>query len=268
MFGEVKVINSDEQVKTISKTLRDNGYYPYVTDEEEYNNIANDKDYFKKVLLKVMEEYFRVDISKIENNYRKLGVKLVYLAGNDDPKEFVNKIYEEYDNDVLIPIDEKTMNINDYMFLGFGYSNETPWHTARELPEREIEERLIKLFSGLNRNELDRTIAIIHVPPYGTTIDQAPKLTNDLKPVVEGGVVAMEHVGSTAVRRILENFGPLIGLHGHVHESYGIDFLNAKCCNKKIPVVNAGSEYQGGMLRFAYLMLEDLKLKDKIIARA
>ncbi len=190
----------------------------------------------------------------------------MFIPGNDDFNDFVNSIRDVSD-DTIIYFDEKLIEVNGLVFAGFGYSNPTPWHTERELSESEIKTRLLSLLGKLNRNELDKTIAVIHVPPYNTMIDQAPKLTNDLKPVIEGGVMVMEHAGSIAVREINEQFGPLMSLHGHIHESPGVDYLNASCCKKKIPIINAGSEYQSGILRFAYLMIENGKLKDKLLTR-
>ena len=53
----------------------------------------------------------------------------------------------------------------------------------------------------------------------------------------------MEHVGSKAVREVIEEYQPMIGLHGHIHESYAKDKIG------NTPVVNPGSEYGEGILR-------------------
>ncbi|HEX7077268.1 MAG TPA: metallophosphoesterase [Candidatus Eisenbacteria bacterium] len=49
-----------------------------------------------------------------------------------------------------------------------------------------------------------RVVCMFHGPPYGTACDQ-----------IAGGV----HVGSRETRRFLERVRPLLGLHGHIHES-------------------------------------------------
>lgn len=49
-----------------------------------------------------------------------------------------------------------------------------------------------------------RTVCMFHGPPFGTACDQ-----------IAGGI----HVGSRETRRFLERVRPLIGLHGHIHES-------------------------------------------------
>ncbi len=53
----------------------------------------------------------------------------------------------------------------------------------------------------------------------------------------------MEHVGSKSVRKFEEKYQPLMGLHGHIHESYASDKLG------RTIVVNPGSEYGSGILR-------------------
>ncbi len=61
---------------------------------------------------------------------------------------------------------------------------------------------------------LDRSIFLFHAPPYDTPLDRA---------VLDGKTyehVALDvHVGSTAIRRFIEQRQPLVTLHGHVHES-------------------------------------------------
>ena len=56
----------------------------------------------------------------------------------------------------------------------------------------------------------------LHAPPYDTQLDVAPKIDWDTL-TVQGQDTA--HVGSTAVREIIDQFQPLLSLHGHIHES-------------------------------------------------
>ena len=49
--------------------------------------------------------------------------------------------------------------------------------------------------------------------------------------------------GSTAVRRVIEEFQPVLTIHGHVHESPGHVRVGSTLC------VNAGSEAAVGILR-------------------
>ena len=49
-------------------------------------------------------------------------------------------------------------------------------------------------------------------------------------------------VGSTAVRDAIMRYQPLLGLHGHIHESRGVRKLG------RTTVANPGSEYGEGVL--------------------
>ena len=265
VFGEVKKFG-ENKLNEILRDARNSGYYPYIVNEDEYDELIKNPDKAKEVLIRLMIESFTDWMRKVEDRYRQSNVKLFYFPGNDDPYNFVEAI-KKLDNDVLIYGDERIIEVNKYPILGFGYSNITPWHTDRELPEEELKERLIKLFNQVDSSKLPRLLAAIHVPPYGTVIDLAPKLTPDLRPVTAGGEVVMDHAGSTAVREVLESYCPAAGLHGHIHESPGIDYLQCKQVKKSVPVINAGSEYMVGALKLAYLIFEDGKLKDKIFMR-
>ena len=94
---------------------------------------------------------------------------------------------------------------------------------------------------------IETAVFCIHVPPYNTFIDQAPVLEDDLSLSVRGGHTRMEPVGSTAVRKIIEKYQPLLGLHGHIHESPGFVRIGRTQC------LNPGSEYAEGILK-AYLV--------------
>ena len=50
------------------------------------------------------------------------------------------------------------------------------------------------------------------------------------------------HAGSTAVRKVIEEYTPLISLHGHIHESRNTVKLGPSIA------FNAGSEYSEGVL--------------------
>jgi Icc-related predicted phosphoesterase len=135
--------------------------------------------------------------------------------------------------------------------ISCGWSNRTPWHTPRELDEDDLEGRIEKLAAEVPRPE--RSVFNLHVPPARTAIDLAPALDGALKPRVRGGAVMMEPVGSEAVRRVLERHQPMLGLHGHIHESRGAVRLG------RTRAINPGSEYGDGVLRGALIDIDGRK---------
>lgn len=57
--------------------------------------------------------------------------------------------------------------------------------------------------------------------------------------------------GSTAVKKAIENNQPLLGLHGHIHESRGSSKIGRTLC------INPGSEYGEGILRGVLVTIKD-----------
>jgi len=92
----------------------------------------------------------------------------------------------------------------------------------------------------------------LHPPPYGTQLDEAPALDENLRVQAVLGQVQYTAVGSTAVREIEIQREPLVGLHGHIHEASGIRRLGKKRRNL---VLNPGSDYSTGALNGALVSL-------------
>ena len=61
----------------------------------------------------------------------------------------------------------------------------------------------------------------LHVPPHDSGLDTANEINPDLTLVFKSGQPNPIPVGSTAVRQIIEEYQPLLALHGHIHESRG-----------------------------------------------
>ncbi|GAB6945589.1 metallophosphoesterase [Vulcanisaeta sp. JCM 14467] len=264
VFGDVKAVG-DKDLDKVIKELRSRGYYPFIIDRTGYEELANNRDRVRETFVKLMINALEEDLGKVVNRYRETGVKLLVMPGNDDYPEVADYVKKQA-SDVLVPIDEDVVEFNGYYFLGFGYSTPTPWNTPREVSEEELRARVEKLIREVDQSRLNRLIMVIHDPPYNTLIDQAYQLTKDFKPVVRGGEVLRTHVGSKSVRALIEEYSPLMGLHGHIHEAPGVDYVRSNN-GVRVPVINAGSEYSEGVLRMAYLIIEDSKLKNYFLVR-
>ncbi len=98
----------------------------------------------------------------------------------------------------------------------------------------------------------DRSVFNLHAPPYGTGLDDAPEIDETLK---QSSRFARA-VGSTAVKDSIEKYGPLLGLHGHVHEAKGFTKIGRTLC------VNPGSTYERGTLLGVLIELGDSKVEN------
>jgi Icc-related predicted phosphoesterase len=81
-----------------------------------------------------------------------------------------------------------------------------------EAARATIAEDLAALFG--DNDDLDRAIFLCHVPPYRSLLDRA-----GLDGRYFDHAPLDVHIGSIAVRRLIEERAPLVTLHGHVHES-------------------------------------------------
>jgi Icc-related predicted phosphoesterase len=121
-----------------------------------------------------------------------------------------------------------------------GYSNRTPWDTPREIDEEDMLAYLERMFAEVTNPT--NLIAVIHPPPRDTDLDKAPEIDADFRIKLQAGSPKMISVGSSAVRTFIEQHQPLLGLHGHVHDSKGSQLIGRTLC------INPGSEYTEGTL--------------------
>ncbi len=263
LFGEVRTVQ-EAQLPEAEKKIRSNGGYFKIVSREEYAELESDKAKVKGAFLDEMKRTVDAFVSRAEERLRPLGARIYVIPGNDEYEEIAAYL-NSCRSDVVIPFDLRIIEFGgDTLLAGFGYSNPTPWHTPRELPEEEI---LAKLQELMAKADPSRTLLVSHVPPFGTAIDKAPKLGPNFQPELLAGEFQMVSVGSPSVRSVIERFEPLMGLHGHIHESYGIDYVRGKGNGRRIPIVNPGSDYSSGILRGAVLELNDGKLKHPMFTR-
>lgn len=252
LLGNVRRASNQDELKKMIIDIENSGFYHEIMSEDVYEEFRNNKvkldELFKTKILERIANWVREAEDFVER-YKKANIYM--MPGNDDIKEIDEVISKS--NHIINP-NEKVIEItSDHEMVASAYSNITPWRCPRDLTEEELESRLEKIMSKVrNFNNL---IFVSHVPPFNTKIDLAPKLTEDLKFEIKGGVIMMEHVGSSAVRKIIEKYQPLIGLHGHIHESRGFDKIG------RTIVFNPGSEYGEGIFHGVLVTIEKDRIK-------
>ena len=235
----------------LEKLIEDHGYYPYRAEpgELEARKAAGTLD---DLFLRLMRQRLEGWLTLADERLRPTGKRLFFMLGNDDPPplaELLNRApWGQNDEGKVIWLDD------DHEMMSWGFSNITPWHSYREQTEPELAISLDKLGSQLTHPE--QAIVNVHVPPFDTQLDDAPVLDENLQVQQVLGQVKMAPVGSTAVCDFLTARQPLLGLHGHIHESTGIRRLG------RTIAINPGSDYSTGTLNGALITLE----KDKVSA--
>ena len=169
--------------------------------------------------------------------YEKAGIYHLGFLGNDDLKIHdgaFDKVCRKYKH--VVDLSQRRFELNGFEFIGMNWVADYPFRLKDRCrrdasgyvfqeqfgsgllstPEgfRELEDwptyagKLPTLEDELaalpKPNDPGRSVYVIHMPPSGLGLD-----------VISSG----EKVGSPAVSRFIERTGPLLTLHGHIHES-------------------------------------------------
>jgi Icc-related predicted phosphoesterase len=258
IFGREEIANSPEEVDRVKKSISNVGFYPIVLEKDEAADLEADPikmgQRFEQEMILRVREWMEV----AEEKLKPQNIVLYFMAGNDDLYAIDDTI-AEYPY-VLNPDMKRLEMEGGYDIIGCSNANMTPWKCARDLEEDQLEKKLETLESLVKDPE--KTIAVLHVPPYGSGLDTCPELDNDLKIIAQGGQVVMMSAGSTAVKTFIEKVQPLLSLHGHIHESPGHVRIG------RTLAINAGSEYAEVIMKAAIINLEGNKVKGHLLISA
>ena len=240
LFGVQRTARSDEELATLERDIADVGYYSFLTTSEEAERLSGDEAGRDDLLGRLMGERVAAWLALATERLSEGNVPLYLIPGNDD--EFVIDQVLNEPGWAPVNADGKVLDMpGELQLLASGWSNHTPWQTPREESEDDLYARL----DALARQVRDprRAVFMIHVPPYDSGLDTAPILDENLRPTVSAGDVLRGPVGSTAVRRIIETYQPVLSVHGHIHEAGGERRIGETLC------INPGSEANAGILR-------------------
>lgn len=136
---------------------------------------------------------------------RKTGKPVVFLMGNDDG--LLGKGSEWTGEKGLLNVNQCRIEFGNYNIVGYQYTAPFVGGTF-EKPENDQVDDFRELEKLIDKN----TILITHGPAWG------------ILDAVDG-----EHVGSMALRELIDRKEPRLHLFGHVHSNFGIknDAVNA-----------------------------------------
>ncbi len=248
VLGETRRARSAEELAKLQRVLRFNGLYPYVCDDDEYRRLEEDGSYRMTVFRRQMQDELVRWLELAEEHLgRRPGVECYVMAGNDDDWS-MDGILNGFARIVNPEVDVLDVGGGALEMMSLGWTNRTPWNTAREFDEDDLELKIKELTSRVSGT---RPILFnLHCPPYNSGLDRAPRLTEDLKPVQSGGEIEVVPVGAKAVRTAIEEVQPLLSLHGHIHESRGATRIGDTLC------LNPGSRYSEGVLDGALITID------------
>jgi len=239
LLGQRHVARTEKELVDLERAIADVGYYAVRVTEAERQAMEADpglvRRAFDEQITRRVREWMSLAAERLEGS----GVPVYLMPGNDDDFE-IDPILAE--STYCRNVNEQVVDLTPWhQLVSIGWSSPTPWSTPRELPEEEFLDRLSDLLK--DARDPRQTVIMAHVPPYDSGLDTAPLLSPSLRPTMSAGDVLRGPVGSTGVRKAIETFQPVLGVHGHIHESGGERRIGDTLC------VNAGSEANHGVLR-------------------
>jgi Icc-related predicted phosphoesterase len=239
-FGREVKLRSEEEIADWEQKLANGGVYSCRIDKKELEELKKDPDKVSAIMRREvvarMNKWLDLLCEKVDTQK----IVSICMPGNDDPLELDEAIKNHAGKGVIYPTD-KVLDLEGHELISLEYVTPTPWDTPRETDEEGMAKLLAEKASWLKNPR--NSIWNIHCPPKGTDIDLAPELDSNLKVKAGAEGVKMIHVGSQAVYDAIAKHQPLLGLHGHIHESSGFSFVGQTVC------INPGSEYGEGLLR-------------------
>ncbi|MDP9224456.1 MAG: metallophosphoesterase [Actinomycetota bacterium] len=240
---------AQDQLEDVQSKVRSQGFYPLVITNDELEELKSDDSNIARVFKETMASEFKRWLDLADERLGDTDIKLFVMLGNDDEPGLRDVITT---SKVAIDPEDVAVDIGEgFQMVSCGWANPTPWKSPREMPDERLEAHLESLISEVE--DPQQMILNLHVPPSNTAIDQAPRLDDNLKPVVDGGSLVMISAGSRAVRNVIERYQPPLALHGHIHESRGAVKIGRTVC------INPGSEYAEGVLHGALVVLDRKK---------
>jgi uncharacterized protein len=244
--GDVEAREGGE-LEELERQIKNNGLYPVRMTDEETAALQADPArlaaLFKEVMVRTLREWMQLAKERLGDS----GLRVIVTPGNDDEFEVDDVLVE---SPFIEAAEGRITRIDaEHEMLSLGWSNETPWDTPRECSEEVLGGKIEALAEQIE--DMERAIFNIHVPPFGTGLDDAPEL-QDATTRKRGGTIIP--VGSTAVRDAILKYQPMLSLHGHIHESRGIQKLG------RTVSINPGSTYSDWTLQGVIVDLEDNKV--------
>ena len=187
-----------------------------------------------------IDSFLSVELGRLREEMGTDYPRVFLILGNDDGRLAEREILSVEAEGLCEYAHGRKLVFQDHTIFGYAYVPPTPYSLkdwerydiSRYIdpgcvsPEEGMRSEAIdgdeikystiqKDLEVLTENEdLGRSVFLFHSPPYQTLLDRAAL---DEKKVDH---VPMDvHVGSIAIRRLIEERQPMLTLHGHVHES-------------------------------------------------
>ena len=250
--GRVEQVATQAELESLYARLDVLGFYYKIMEEDEFHELhANDhgiNELFNELARQKLVRW--VDLA--EERLNGTGRRCYVTGGNDDDPDVLKVIKRENTKSFFACENEMIYIDDDHPMISVGFSTPTPWKTPREVSDEELGVMIDAMIQKVP--DMKKAIFNFHDPPVDSSLDTCPKLDWTKDPpeqIVQGGQVVLFGAGSLSVRNAIEKHQPMLGLHGHIHESQAVARLGRTTC------INPGSEYGEGILRGCLVNIAD-----------
>jgi uncharacterized protein len=143
------------------------------------------------------------DAERAIESWRPLAPRLLAVAGNMDSPAIDERLVE-----LGVSLDGRGVVLGEVGICGASAAPLSPLHTPHEVPDGELAHGAERGLEGVRDARL--RLFCPHAPPYDTACDR-----------LRSG----QHVGSPALRALVERERPDAVLCGHIHESRAMDAI-------------------------------------------
>ncbi|MBN2460537.1 MAG: metallophosphoesterase [Candidatus Cloacimonetes bacterium] len=187
-----------------------------------------------------INDYLIKEFTKLQTDLQDEYPLVLLIMGNDDPRSEEYKLLAAQEKGLWHYLHMQKHFYKKYLFFGYASIPPSPfllkdWErydvshfldvgsispadgyrtfplSSTEIDHNTIARELGQLFG---ETDLFNAVLIFHAPPYQTDLDLTAQ-----EGVLVDHVPMDPHVGSIAVKRLLEERQPYLSLHGHIHES-------------------------------------------------
>ena len=245
-------LDGAEAVRAFIGSVESAGFYWKLMSRDEYVELQGDAAAVQELFVQLARERLADWIGFAEERLGGSGVRCFMTGGNDDVPDVLT-VLDEAARENVVPCEHRVIDLDGrHTMITVGYSTPTPWDTPREASEEDLARFIDD--SAAKVSDPGRSVFNLHVPPLDSGLDRCLKLdaTSDPpSPVKDAGRPVYYGAGSRAVREAIRRYQPVIGLHGHIHESPGqLRYGRTRC-------FNPGSEYGRGVLSGLIVSIRD-----------
>ncbi|MGZ8564000.1 MAG: metallophosphoesterase family protein, partial [Candidatus Limnocylindria bacterium] len=177
-IGADYVLDDGPDLVALERLIEDHGYYPYRAEPGELEALEAEGK-VEPLFARLMEERLKSWLALADDRLRPNGTPIFWMLGNDDPVSLGPLLdaapWGTHAEGRVVMLDDR------HEMMSWGYSNITPWHSHREQTEEQLDAVLHRLAADLKDPE--SAVVNVHVPPFGTQLDDAPVLDADLRVV-------------------------------------------------------------------------------------